>query len=267
MSPGSSLSFKCALITGGAGGLGKAMAIDLIARGKKVLLAGRSESNLKSTTSEIGAAGYYVLDTGDIPSIPSFISKITSEHPELDCLINNAGVQKPLQILGPDYDFSLETADQEIDINVRGPMHLSVGLIQNHFKDLDGGAVIMNVSSVLGFIPFSVINPVYNGTKAFLHSFSTNLRTQLDQAGSKIKIVEIVPPQVETDLHRDRKDPDDNKKHTAAGANALSIDEFMDAVKKGWEEDKDMIGPGMAQKAVEGWYNGFGKRYEEALKK
>ncbi len=72
-----------------------------------MLLVGRSEDKLKATTQEIGAAGYYVLDTGDIASIPSFIEKITSEHPELDCLINNAGVQRPFQVLGPDYGFDL----------------------------------------------------------------------------------------------------------------------------------------------------------------
>ncbi|WWD21878.1 hypothetical protein CI109_106366 [Kwoniella shandongensis] len=267
MSPIPTLGFKCALITGGGGGLGKAMAIDLISRGKKVLLAGRSEANLKSTASEIGAAGYYVVDTGDIPSLSAFIEKIISEHPDLDCLINNAGVQTPLEVLGPDYEFDLTKADKEIDINIRGPIHLSVGLIKNHFsKNLkDQGAVIMNVTSVLGFVPTSVVNPVYNGTKSFLHSFTTNLRTQLDQVGSKIKVVEIVPPQVETDLHRTRKDPNDNKKSHPMGKNALTIEEFMDGVKEGWENDNDIIGPGMAKKAVDNWQNTFGKAYQDGV--
>jgi short-subunit dehydrogenase involved in D-alanine esterification of teichoic acids len=201
------------------------MAIDLIKRGKKVILAGRTESSLKSTTSEINATAYYILDTGDIKSIPSFISKITSEHPDLDCVINNAGVQRPFQIFGPDYEFDLSKADQEIDIDIRGPMHLTIGLIKEHFDHLENGGVVMNVSSVLGFVPFSVINPVYNGCKAWLHFFTTNLRTQLKQAGKdKIRVVEIIPPAVETDLHRERKDPDDNKRDKG-NKMALTIDE------------------------------------------
>lgn len=243
---------------------GKAMAADLIKRGKKVLLVGRSEDKLQATTKEIGAAGYYVLDTGDIASILSFIEKITSEHPELDCLINNAGVQKPFQVLGPDYGFDLSSADQEIDINIRGPMHLSIGLIKNHFNNLPNGAVLMNVSSVLGFVPFSVINPVYNGTKAWLHMFSVNLRTQLEQAGSKIKVVEIAPPQVETDLHRDRTDPDDNKK--SSGANAMSVEEFMEDVRKAWEANDDMIAPGIGGKIVGQWYDTLGAKYKDMAK-
>ena len=264
MAPVPVLSFKCALVTGGGGGIGKAISEELIRRGKKVIIAGRTESKLQETAKEIGAAACYVLDTGDIPSIESFISTITKDHPDLDCLINNAGVQRPFQILGPDYDFDLGKADQEININIRGPLHLSVGLIKAHFQNLSNGAVIMNVSSVLGYNPFSVINPVYNGTKAWIHFFSVNLRTQLDKAGSKIRVVEIAPPSVETDLHRERQDPDDNKKHK--GASAMSLEEFMADVTKGWEENKETIGPGMAGQQVQAWDDAFGQRYREMTK-
>lgn len=168
------MDFKCVLVTGGGGGIGKALSQWFVSQGKKVLIAGRTESNLQSTAEEIGAAGYYVLDTGRVADIPSFISKITKEHPELDCLVNNAGVQRPLEVLKQDPQEFLQKADQEIDINIRGPMHLSLGLL-NHFKTKES-AVIINVSSVLGFVPFSVINPVYNGTKAWLHFWSLTLR-------------------------------------------------------------------------------------------
>ena len=95
---------------------------------------------------------YFVLDTSRIPGIAGFIQQITKEHPDLDCLVNNAGVQRP-------EDF-LQKADMEIATNVNGPMHLAVGLLP-HFKN-KSGAVIINVSSVLGYIPTSVINPVFH---------------------------------------------------------------------------------------------------------
>lgn len=119
---------------------------------------GRTEDKLKKAAQELGHnTTYYVLDTGKTSDIAPFCKKITSEHPELDCVINNAGVQRPLDI----NDFSLEKADQEIAININGPMHLAMGLLE-HLKGKEK-ACIMNVSSVLGFIPFSIINPVYNG--------------------------------------------------------------------------------------------------------
>lgn len=139
-------------------------------------------------------------------------------------------------------------------------MHLAIQLLP-HFKTLPG-AVIINVSSVLGYVPTSVINPVYNGTKAWVHFWTMNLRTQLAQAGSKIKVVEIAPPTVSTDLHRERQDPDDNKKDKNQAA--LSVDEFMADVVKAWKEDKDTIGAGPSQAIVDRWYGEFGGDYEKA---
>ncbi|KAK5054546.1 hypothetical protein LTR84_001437 [Exophiala bonariae] len=238
------------------------MAEALIAMGKSVIIAGRTEASLQRTATDIGAKDYFLLDVSNVPAISCFVEELVSKHPELDCVINNAGVQRPFQILGPDYDFNLDHADQEIDTNIRGPMHLCVSLVP-HFNSLPNGGVIMNVSSVLGYNPFSLVNPVYNGTKAWIHFFTMNLRSQLQQAGSKIKVVEIVPPTVETALHRERKDPDDNKK-THGNSSALSVKEFMTQIEEGWQSDKDICPAGMGHELVEKWYDAFGEAYTGA---
>lgn len=253
------LDFKCVLVTGGGGGIGKAMAQYFVSKGKKVLIAGRTESNLKEAHKNIKCTAYYVLDTGEISAIPSFIKKITKEHPELDCLVNNAGVQRPLQVLKDDPADLLSKADQEIDINIRGPMHLAVGLLE-HFKSKPDGAVIVNVSSVLGFVPFSIINPNYNGTKAWLHFWSMALRTQLKS--TRVRVVEMAPPMVGTALHRDREDPDDNKK--SKDGNALDVEEFMDEVTKQLEAGDEMISAGMGQGIIKKWHDAFGETYGKA---
>lgn len=262
MAPVSTLSFKCALVTGGGGGLGRAMAEALIAMGKSIIIAGRTEASLKKAAAEIGAKAYYVLDISKISTISSFVNDIVSHHPELDCVINNAGVQRPFQILGPDYDFDLEQADQEIDTNIRGPMYLNV-LFVPHLNKQPNGGVIMNVSSVLGYNPTSLINPVYNGTKAWVHFFSMNLRSQLRDAGSKIKVVEIVPPTVETALHRERRDPDDNKRAHGNQA-ALSVSEFVAQITAGWESNEDVCTAGTGHDLVEKWYKAYGESYAAA---
>jgi short-subunit dehydrogenase involved in D-alanine esterification of teichoic acids len=256
----SNYNFKTALLTGGGGGIGKALAQQLIKDGKKVIIAGRTESNLQSSAKEIGAAAYYVLDTGDVASIPKFIEKITSEHPDLDCLINNAGVQRPLEVNKNSPTDFLQKADQEIDINIRGPMHLSLHLL-SHLKSKPN-ALIVNVSSVLGFVPFSIINPVYNGTKAWVHFWSMALRTQLKD--SNVRLVEIAPPTVATDLHREREDPDDNKKEKNQAA--LSVDEFVEEVTGKWKKGDEMIGAGMAGDIVKSWEESMGSVFEEKTK-
>jgi short-subunit dehydrogenase involved in D-alanine esterification of teichoic acids len=262
------LPYECVLITGGGGGIGKAMARYFIQQGKKVLIAGRTESKLQSTAKEIGAAGFYVLDTGDVPAIPEFIARITKEHPDLDCLVNNAGVQRPLRVMQDNTAEFLAKADNEIDINIRGPVHLSVGLLP-HFRKLacqGRASMIINVSSVLGFVPFSGMNPIYNGTKAFLHFWTMNLRSQLEQdedVRHKIRVVEIAPPTVETDLHREREDPDDNKK--GKNKTAMSLDEFMDEAARNLEAGEDVIAPGPAHEIVGKWMETIGPMYKQMI--
>lgn len=248
----SNYNFKAALVTGGGGGIGKALARRLIQDGKKVIIAGRTESKLQEAVEEIGAAAYYVLDTGEVSAIPSFIEKLILEHPDIDCLVNNAGVQRPLDINEDDPAEFAKKADQEIDINIRGPMHLALHLLK-HLKSKPN-ALIVNVSSVLGFVPFSVVNPVYCGTKAWLHFWSMDLRAQLKD--TNVRVVEIAPPTVATDLHRDRSNPDDNKKEN--NKEALSVEEFVEETIGKWKKGDEMIAAGLANKIVDSWNESMG---------
>lgn len=248
--------FKTALVTGGGGGIGKTLSQQLIKDGKKVIIAGRTESNIKAAAQEMGAAAYYVLDTGDTSSIPKFVEKLIADHPDVDCLVNNAGVQRPLDVNKVDASEFARKADEEIDINIRGPMHLALHLLP-HLRSKPA-AVIVNVSSVLGFVPFSVLTPNYCGTKAWLHFWTINLRHQLRD--SSVRVVEIAPPMVGTDLHREKEDPDDNKKEK--NPISLSVDEFVDEVVGKWKEGREMISAGLGNGVVEEWEGSMGKRWE-----
>lgn len=249
--------FKTALVTGGGGGIGKALSQQLIKDGKKVIIVGRTESNLRQSAQEIGAAAFYVLDTGDIPSIPKFVEKLISEHPDVDCLINNAGVQRPLDVNEQSASEFLEKADQEIDINIRGPMHLILQLMK-HFKSKPN-ALIVNVSSVLGFVPFSTMNPVYCATKSWVHFWSMSLRKQLEESG--INVVEIAPPMVATDLHRERENPDDNKKENAP--QTMTVDKFVDEVVQKWKKGEMMISAGPGNEMVDTWKGSMEPLFEK----
>lgn len=92
-----------------------------------------------------------------------------------------------------------------------------------------------------------------------------NLRTQLEQGGANIRVIEIAPPSVSTDLHRERADPDDNKKDK--NASALSVEEFMHDVIEAWKADKNIIGAGPSQKVLNRWYGEFGADYDKAAGK
>ncbi|MCJ1453963.1 hypothetical protein MMC28_004313 [Mycoblastus sanguinarius] len=113
----------------------------------------------KWTESKLVNASKLTLAT--FPAFLASSSKVIKDHPDVDCVINNAGV------VDVNY-FDLQKVDQEIDINIRGPMHLAIGFL-DQFKSKPNGVVIINVSSVLGYTTASVISPVYNGTKAWSH--------------------------------------------------------------------------------------------------
>ena len=83
-------------------------------------------------------------------------------------------------------------------------------------------------------------------------------------AKDQVKVVELVPPQVATDLHRERTDPDDNKKGKSKVT--LSLDEFMEAVIEGLEKGDDTISAGPGKEIVKRWGESIGVKYEKATK-
>jgi uncharacterized oxidoreductase len=116
----------------------------------------------------------------------------TETYPELNVMVNNAGIQQRIPLLqNPDW----ETLSQEVAINLEAPIHLSTLFIP-HLRQQNRPAII-NITSGLAFVPLANV-PFYCATKAALHSFTLSLRHQL--SGTPIAVVEIIPPAVNTDL-------------------------------------------------------------------
>lgn len=93
-----------------------------------------------------------------------------------------------------------------------------------------------------------------------------NLRTQSNWAGDgeRIRVAEVAPPGVESDLHREREDPDDNKK--SKNKDMLSIEEFMGEVEQKLEAGEEVVTAGMGNEAVGKWYGVYGEMYEKAAR-
>ncbi|CAE6398068.1 unnamed protein product [Rhizoctonia solani] len=154
------MTWKCALITGGAKGLGKAFARLLIKQNKTVYIADCDEHALVEAAKEIGAAGHFWVDSANISELAVFTQNVLKKVPEIDCLINNAGIQMPLDFVkGAD----LSNATKEINTNVLSLVHVC-GLLVPHLVKKDT-ACIMNVSSGLAYVPASFA-PVYSASMA-----------------------------------------------------------------------------------------------------
>jgi uncharacterized oxidoreductase len=127
----------------------------------------------------------------DPASIASVVEKLTADFPALNVLINNAGIMRPEQIQQG------KTADAEaiINTNLLGPIRITAALMPHLLKQ--PSATIINVSSGLAFVPLAA-TPTYCATKAAIHSYTESLRYQLQ--GTSIKVLEIIPPWVATEL-------------------------------------------------------------------
>jgi uncharacterized oxidoreductase len=184
------------LITGGATGIGGALAEAFVKAGNRVIICGRRDAKLKEAKARISALETRVCDVSRENDRADLFNWAKDAFPDLNILVNNAGIQRMIDMkAGPGVRF---TGEDEIATNLYAPVRLC-----EYFTPLllkQKGAAIVNVSSGLGFIPIAFM-PVYCATKAALHCFSVCLRRQLKD--TPVKVFEIIPPAVETDLGKD----------------------------------------------------------------
>ena len=183
------------LITGGGTGIGLALAKVFVEADNEVIICCRRTNKLKDAKLQLPKLHIFPCDIANANQRQMLFQRMMENFPKLNILINNAGIQNHL-------DFKMGLAnllkgEDEIETNLRAPIHLAALFIPHLMKQEP--AAIINVSSGLGFVPMAIM-PVYCATKAALHSFSLSLRHQLRE--TSIKVFEIIPPTVDTNLDR-----------------------------------------------------------------
>jgi len=184
------------LITGGATGIGFALAEAFAKAGNTVIICGRRENRLKEACARLPGIETLVCDVSKKRDRESLFRWVKNNYPALNVLVNNAGVQKMVDLTKGARD--LLEGENEIATNLVAPIHLTALFIPLLSRQKE--AAIINVSSGLGFVPIAAM-PVYCATKAGVHLFTVSLRHQLK--GTPVKVFEIVPPMVDTELGRD----------------------------------------------------------------
>jgi len=179
-------------ITGGGSGIGRGLAEALHARGNQVIISGRRKEVLAETTAANPGMQSVELDVEDRKSIEAVAKRLIAEFPKLNVLINNAGIMKPDGVQDVVDD---ATVSSIVTTNLLGPIRMTSALIE-HLKAQPTAAVAY-VTSGLAFTPLAM-TATYNATKAAIHSYVLSQRYLLK--GTSVKVLEIAPPYVQTEL-------------------------------------------------------------------
>jgi len=201
------------LITGGATGIGFALAKKFHAAGNRVIVVGRSQERLAAA----GAALPGITTCAADVSSPADRERLVATYSDVSILINNAGIQNIVPVI----DSTPHDIEQELDVNFLSPVLLCRAFLPLLLQR--ESAAIVNVSSGLALVPKQTA-AIYCASKAALHSFSKTLRWQLE--GTRVKVFEVLPSVVDTAMTAGR------------GRAKISPDKLAEEFWQGWRRDR-----------------------------
>lgn len=229
------ISGNTVLITGGATGIGFALADAFLKARNVVIICGRRESKLEEAKQRLPELHVKRCDVAREDERKSLFQWTTSNFKSVNILINNAGIQKQIDFTKPN-TAELLAAEDEVAINLTSLIHLSALFLPYLMKQPE--AALVNISSGLAFMPLAIV-PVYCATKAGIHSFSMSLRHQL--RNNQVKVFEIIPPTTDTELDRGARG---RRGQSDRGIPPVQVAE---AVLRGMEANQYEIAVGMAE--------------------
>ncbi|KAI5367434.1 Putative short-chain dehydrogenase/reductase SDR, NAD(P)-binding domain superfamily [Septoria linicola] len=243
--------YKKVLVLGATSGIGWAMAKKFLDEGSSVIAVGRREENLKDFQKQYGQDGKVdmaVFDITDLKGIPTFVSDISSKHPDLDCVFLNSGIQRHLNWKEPE-SVDLDVLETEFTTNYLSYMHLTKALLPVLQKKAPQDVALVYVTSGLALVPI-VYCPNYCASKAALHHMVMMLRLQMQEIESNVKIIELLPPAVQTELHDDKHQPEFKGEGRNVG---MPLAEFVQEAYAGLSEGKDQIPVQMTKRNFDTW--------------
>ncbi|KAI4182181.1 MAG: hypothetical protein L6R41_006150 [Letrouitia leprolyta] len=248
--------YKRVLVIGATSGIGEALASRLIQEGAEVIVVGRRKEKLEEFVHKHGKdkATAVPFDITELDKIPNFATNITSTYSDLDCILMNSGIQRGLDFSKPDL-IDMDVVQLEFTTNYLSYLALTkafLPFLQSKQKE----SALMFTTSGLALVPITRC-PNYCASKAALHHWILVLRKQL--RGSKVKIVELFPPAVQTELHDEKHQPDIKN----GGQIGMPLDQFINEAYAGLAAGKEEVLVGDAI----GWYDAFEPQRQQIFDK
>src|SRR6185437_11490956 len=211
-------------VTGASSGFGAAVARRFAADGARVVAAARRVDRVKELASELGPRVLpLALDVRDRPAVAAAVEGLPEEFKAIDVLVNNAGLALGL---GPAQDADLDDWDQMIDTNCKGLVYCTRAILPGMVAR--GRGHVINLGSVAGSYPYPGGN-VYGGSKAFVHQFSLDLRSDLH--GTGVRVTSVEPGMADTEFSTVRFGGDKEQADAVyAGMQPLTADDIAEAI-------------------------------------
>jgi 3-hydroxy acid dehydrogenase / malonic semialdehyde reductase len=211
-------------VTGASSGFGAAVARRFAADGARVVAAARRTDRVRDLAAEFAPLVLpLALDVRDREAVAAAVAGLPAEFSAVDLLVNNAGLALGL---GPAQQADLDDWDQMIETNCKGLAYVTRAVLPGMVAR--GRGHVINLGSVAGSYPYPGGN-VYGGTKAFVHQFSLDLRSDLHGTGVRVTCVE--PGMADTEFSLVRFDGDQSKADsTYAGMQPLTADDVAESI-------------------------------------
>lgn len=195
------------------------------------------------------------IDLENIQAIEPKLNRLVEAFPDLDSVFVMSGKME-LGLFKDPTSTSTNAIVSEITTNLVAPIVVARAIMP-HLLSLKRPATLITVSSGLAYIPLPLY-PVYNATKAGIHTFSVVLRTQL--AGSNVNVIELAPPYVDTGLdERFREKIIELQGGPSKAHPPMPLNEYMDSTIAAFERaGQKEIALGFSQMGVDAWRGAFG---------
>jgi 3-hydroxy acid dehydrogenase/malonic semialdehyde reductase len=216
---------KTVFVTGASTGFGASIARRFAADGARVVVSARRADKLAELAAELGDRVFPLeLDVQDRAAVEQAVGRLPAEFAEIDVLVNNAGLAKGLQ---PAQRADLDDWEQMVDTNCKGVMYCTRAVLPGMVER--GRGHVITIGSIAGTYPYPGGN-VYGATKAFVHQFSLNLRSDL--RGTGVRVTNIEPGMVGgTEFSKVRFDGDQDKADSVySGTQPLGPEDVAESV-------------------------------------
>ncbi|QNK61629.1 SDR family NAD(P)-dependent oxidoreductase [Pedobacter sp. PAMC26386] len=206
------------LISGGTAGIGFEIAKLLVAKNNHVIITGRDQKRLDAAVAKLDNVTGILFDTTKEEEVDQLVSKISKDFPQLNMVINNAGLAYAYDAIGGQK--SWEKAGEEMNTNYISLIRLTEKLLP-HLISKETAALV-NVSSIVAIAPNANVL-TYSASKAAVHSYTEGLRLLLKD--TCVKVFELMPPLVNTEFSKEIGGEE-------RGIPALQVaEEFVEALK------------------------------------